>query len=106
MADTKIGLDQINSPAPLPFRRLTNAMILCFLPMATGLVQGLTMSKDARNIWMLVISAIPFLLKGIGMILGNGQVYAPTDEVIDRQNRLTQELKEKNNHQSDNSIIP
>lgn len=85
MAETKIGLDQINSPAPLPFRRLTNAMILCFLPMATGLVQGLTMSKDARNIWMLVIAAVPFLLKGIGMILGNGQVYSPSNETMDKR---------------------
>lgn len=83
MAETKIGLAQVNTPSPLWFRRLTNAIVLCFLPMVTGIVQGVTMGDNVRNNWMIGIVAVPFFLKGIGMVLGNGQVYSPTNEAVD-----------------------
>lgn len=90
MPETKFGLSQVEKPAPLWFRRLTNATILCFLPMLTGIVQGLRMSDQARNNWMIAIVAVPFLLKGIGMIMGNGQVFSPSNEKIDK---ITEEGK-------------
>ena len=87
MADVKIGFSQMSKPAPLAYRRFTSATILFFVPMLTGLAQGVQMSSNARNNCMLGIVAIPFLLKGIGMILGNGQVYSPTDEQVDDINK-------------------
>lgn len=86
MPETKIGLDQVSKPPPLWFRRLTNAIILSFIPAFVGIVQGVTMSDAKRNIYMVIATAVPFLLKGIGMILGNGQTYQPSNETIDNQN--------------------
>lgn len=85
MAETKIGLSQVDKPAPLWYRRFVNATILFFIPMFTGIVQGIEMSDKARNYWMVALVAVPFLLKGIGMILGNGQVYQPSNQTIDSQ---------------------
>ena len=85
MPETKVGLSQVDKPAPLWYRRLVNATILCFIPMVTGIVQGVPMKTDTRNIWMVGIISIPFLLKGIGMVLGDGQVYTPSNETIDKQ---------------------
>jgi len=83
MAEVKIGFSQANIPAPLWYRRLVNATILFFIPMITGIVQGVPMSESARNLWMVGIVAVPFLLKGIGMVLGNGQVYSPSNQEMD-----------------------
>lgn len=94
MSVTKIGLNQVNKPAPLGFRRFTNAVILCFIPMVTGIVQGVTMSDEKRNLWMIGVASVPFCLKGIGMILGNGQEYTPSNEQIDEQN--SKEIKIEN----------
>lgn len=85
MPETKVGLSQLDKPAPLWYRRLTNAMITCFLPGYVTVVQVVPMSDVARNIWMCIGAAIPFLLKGVGMLLGNGQVYTPSNAVIDQK---------------------
>lgn len=86
MPETKVGLSQFDKPAPLWYRRLTNAMILSFIPGYVAIVQAVPMNSDKRNIFMVAATAVPFLLKGIGMILGNGQVYTPSNAAIDKQN--------------------
>lgn len=85
MAKVKIGFSQANQPAPLGFRRFTNATILCFIPMVTGIVQGVPMANDTRNYWMVGLAAVPVFLKGIGMVLGNGQEYVPSNEEMDKE---------------------
>jgi hypothetical protein len=89
MAETKIGLDQYNKPAPLWYRRLTNGMIIFIVPGLIGMIQGIPMSADHRNIWMMALGFFPALLKGIAMIIGNGQYYVPSNETIDKQNSGT-----------------
>lgn len=83
MANVKIGLDQTNNPSPLWYRKMMNAIILSFLPAYVGIVQGVAMSSDTRNIHMVIAAAIPFILKGIAMIIGNGQRYEPSNEQIE-----------------------
>jgi hypothetical protein len=85
MAQLKWGFDQANSPAPLGFRRFTNATILCFIPMVTGIIQGIPLGDGSRNYWMIGLTAIPVLLKGIGMVLGNGQEFVPSNEEMDKK---------------------
>lgn len=85
MPEVKFGLNQTEKPAPLFWRRLTNAVILSFVPAYVGMVQALPMTDDKRNIFMCVGTAIPFVMKGIGMLLGNGQEYAPSNQKIDEQ---------------------
>lgn len=76
-----ISVNNMDTPPPKVWRRFTNAMIMFFLPMVTGIVQGVPMPDTTRNVWMIGIVAVPFLLKGIGMILGNGEVYADISQV-------------------------
>lgn len=85
MPKTKIGIDQTGKPAPLWYRRFKTAMLLCFLPTFIGFVQTAAMSTDARNWCMIVAAAIPGVLQGIGLILGNGQIYSPSNQVIDKK---------------------
>ena len=83
MSDTKIGLDQMDVPAPLWYRKLTNAIILCFLPVYVGFINIVPMSDYKRSVLSQVGIAIPFILKGIAMIIGNGQSYVPSNKDIE-----------------------
>lgn len=75
MADVKVGLDQINNPAPKGWRRFSNATIMFLLPGLVGLVQGLKMSSDMRNNWMMVLAFAPAAIKFVSSVLGNGQYF-------------------------------
>lgn len=75
MAETKIGLSQLERPAPLWYRRLSNALIIFIIPGLVALVQGWGLSDAVANRWLLVLAFIPAVLKGIGVLLGNGQDY-------------------------------
>jgi hypothetical protein len=86
MAETKFGLSQVEKPAPLWYRRLTNATILSFIPAYVGIVQAVPMADSKRNILMCVAAAVPFVLKGIGMLMGNGQIFQPSNEKTDQVN--------------------
>lgn len=83
-----MGLSQAEKPAPLGYRRFANAMIICIIPGAIGLVSGWGLPDAVANKWLMVLGFIPALIKGIGMILGNGQVYMPSNEKIDNQSPL------------------
>jgi hypothetical protein len=85
MSETKMGVDQWNKPAPLWYRKLTNAIILCFLPVYIGFINIIPMSDYKRSLLSQVAVAIPFVLKGFGMILGNGQYYVPSNKTIEEQ---------------------
>jgi len=90
MPKVKIGLSQAERPAPLGYRRFSNAMIMFIIPGAIGLVSGWGMPDAVANKWLMVLGFIPALIKGIGVILGNGQVYNPPNEKIDAQSPLNQ----------------
>lgn len=85
MPKTKIGFNQVDKPAPLWFRRLSNAIVLCFIPMVTGIIQSIDMTDETRNYYMIGLVALPFFMKGLGIILGNGQIYSPSNQVIDNK---------------------
>jgi hypothetical protein len=83
MPETKIGVSQMDKPAPLWYRRLSNALIICILPGAVTLVQSWGLNDKLANRWLVLLSFAPALVKGIGVVLGNGQVYSPSNQVID-----------------------
>lgn len=83
MADTKIGLNQTDKPAPLWYRRFSNALIIFVIPGTVGLVQGWGLAPAVLNHWMLVLAFLPAVVKGAGIILGNGQIYSPSNAVVD-----------------------
>lgn len=75
MAETKVGISNVDRPAPLWYRRLSNALIIFIIPGAVALVQGWGLSDKQTNRWLLVLAFLPALIKGIGVLLGNGQNY-------------------------------
>lgn len=82
---TKVGTDQVNNPAPLWYRRLTNALIIFIIPAAAALVSGWGLSEKLQNRWLLVLTFAPAVIKGIGVIIGNGEyikIYAPDKETV------------------------
>jgi hypothetical protein len=82
---TKIGIDQVDKPAPLLYRRITNALIIFIIPAAAALVSGWGLSEKLQNRWLLVLTFAPAVIKGIGVILGNGEyikTYAPDKEAV------------------------
>lgn len=85
MPDVKAGFSQFNKPEPLWYRKLTNATILCFIPVYVGFINIVPMSDYKRSVLSQIAVAVPFLLKGIGMFLGNGQVYVPSNEEIEKK---------------------
>jgi hypothetical protein len=86
MPETKIGLNQADKPAPLWYRRVSNALIIFVIPGAVALVQGWGLAEKVLNHWMLVLAFAPAVIKGLGIVLGNGQIYSPSNQVIDQQN--------------------
>lgn len=90
MPKVKIGFSQVEKPAPLGYRRFANAMIMFIIPGLIGLVSGWGLPDAVANKWLMLLGFIPALIKGIGIILGNGQVYMPSNEKMDNQSPLNQ----------------
>lgn len=86
---TKWGINQMSNPAPLWYRRFTNAMIACFVPVYTGFIDFVRMDDYTRSICLHIGVVIPVIMKGIGMVMGNGQIYFPSNEAIDKENKNT-----------------
>lgn len=82
---TKVGISQVDKPAPLWFRRLTNALIIFIIPALAALISGWGLKEKVQNRWLLVLTFAPAVIKGIGVIIGNGEyikTYAPDKETV------------------------
>lgn len=79
--NVKIGKSQIGQPAPLGWRRFERAFIIVLAPASSAFVTGLGLDDETVKIALLTIGFITSIVKGFGMFLGNGQVYAdaPTE---------------------------
>lgn len=73
---TKFNINQANNPAPLWYRRFSNAMVALVIPAATALVEGWGLSDIAENRVLHLLIFLAALIKGVGVFLGNGQTYA------------------------------
>lgn len=85
MAQTKIGWSQLDKPAPLYYRRFLNAYIVCMMPALAGLFSGWGFPDKVNSRLGLLLIFSAAIAKGIGMVLGNGQSYTPSDQVVDAQ---------------------
>jgi hypothetical protein len=85
MADVKIGAAQLSKPAPLNYRRFMNAYIIVIIPALTAFIAtwGFSSEVQAKLGTLLILSSA--LVKGFGMLLGNGQIYSPSNAVVDDQ---------------------
>lgn len=80
MADTKFNIEQINRPAPLWYRRFSNAMVALVIPAASEFVSSLELASKTENRVLHGFIFLAAIIKGVGVFLGNGQSY--TDKVI------------------------
>lgn len=85
MAQTKMGFSQVEKPAPLWYRRLSSALIMFLVPGLVALVGGWGLPDKTANRWLMVLGFVPAAVKAIGSLLGNGQIYAPSNEQIDNE---------------------
>jgi len=83
MADTKLGWNQLNIPAPLWYRRFSNAMIVGVIPSTAALIAGWGLAEKTVMHANLLLIFCAGLIKALGMFLGNGQTYAPSNDAID-----------------------
>ena len=85
MADVKLGWSQLDKPAPLGYRRFVNAYTVLVAPSIVTLVTtwGASTLTIARTGAVVIFSVA--LVKAAGMVLGNGQIYSPSNQVVDAQ---------------------
>jgi hypothetical protein len=87
MANVKFGLKQASEPAPLWWRRLERAFFIVLVPAFTLLISDLPLDLATAKLSLTIFGFITSLVKGIGVFLGNGQMYVdrPT-HLEDNQN--------------------
>jgi hypothetical protein len=78
---SKIKIDT-KRPAPKGWRKFENAMIIVFIPTATAMVQGWGFTNDllATRLNLLIAVGVAGLLKGIGMLIANGEEYTKIED--------------------------
>lgn len=67
----KVGLNQINKPAPLWFRRLRDGSINFLLPAVGQLVTSLNLTDAIENRWLQALTFFPAVLNFFGVMLGD-----------------------------------
>ncbi len=80
----KIGLDQLNKPAPLWFRRVLNAAIIFVMPAFTGLIMGMPitmMATDAKNLCVSIGVFVLGLLKAMEYVIGDSAANVQNPDV-------------------------
>lgn len=75
MSKITVSEKNINRPAPLNYRKFENAYFTCLAPAIGGLILGWGFEDLIANRLTLVIVVVGAMVKGLGMILANGQVY-------------------------------
>lgn len=75
----------MDKPAPLAYRRFVNAYTVVLLPALTGAVSAWGLPDNTVKKVLIVLTLTVPVVKGLGMILGNGQIFSPSNQVIDSQ---------------------
>ena len=79
------GTDSIGKPAPRWYRRMERAFLLVFIPTGITLMQswGFKDQVQALKLQLLISVGLTALIKGIGMLISNDEVYVdPTKNDI------------------------
>lgn len=85
MSDVKLGLNQTSKPAPLGYRKFMNAFIAAGAPAFTGFIMSIDLSEHTQKVSLAVVVLVTGLIKVAGMVLGNGQIYSPSNQVVEDQ---------------------
>lgn len=82
MANTTVKLSNAQKPAPRWWRKLERAMLIAFIPAAVTIIQGFQFEDElfATRLMLYVNIGLVAIIKGVGMILANGEEYAQTEQ--------------------------
>lgn len=81
----RVGLSQTNTPTPLNYRKFMNVFVITFSPAISALIAGLPISYKVSMYLLLCLNFITAMLKGFGQLLGDGQIYYPSNETIEKK---------------------
>lgn len=84
LGEVKVGLSQTNMPAPLNYRKFLNAMIVVIIPALSTFIMGLKLEEYTKYIIAQSFILLMAILKGLGMLIGNGQQYVPSNEAVEK----------------------
>jgi len=69
-------LQNIQYPAPKSYRKFENAYTVIIAPAIMVAIQGWGLSDNVANHSMIILTVSMAFVKGIGMMLRNGEVYS------------------------------
>lgn len=88
MAKTTVNLDNLGKPAPRWYRRLKRAI---YLLQAGGIFSGaLTRLHISAEDQLFIVGCLTVGLEVLGALLANGEVYAPSETAIGKNENSEQ----------------
>jgi hypothetical protein len=75
MSKITLSDKNINSPAPLLYRKFENAYFIVISPAIATTIMGWGFEDLLVNRMLLISGIVGAIIKGLGMILANGQTY-------------------------------
>ena len=82
-------LQNIQYPAPKSYRKFENAYAVLIAPALVGAIQGWGLSDSVANKAMIILTLSVAVVKGIGMMSRNGEVYATSSTTETTENPTT-----------------
>lgn len=94
MGKISVSTKNGNKPAPKGYRKFEDAMLIIFIPTCTAMIQGWGFEDElfVTRLNLLVAVGLVGMIKFLGRILANGEMYAPVDDEQnqDQENNINQ----------------
>jgi len=83
MANTTFTPDNANKPAPKWWRKLEDGLLMILIPAIVAVIMGWGFKDEAfvTKLTLLINVGIVALIKFVGKMLANGEVYAKADTI-------------------------
>lgn len=80
MPTTKFGVKSVYEPAPKWWRRLERAMLMAFIPATVTMIMSWKFEDElkATRLTLIISVGLVALIKGVGMMLSDGDDYVST----------------------------
>jgi len=85
IGNIKVGFSQANTPPPLNYRKFMNFIFVVFFPATFTFILAFDVSEHTQKIISAAIIYTGALAKGFAFIIGNGQKYIPSNEIIEKR---------------------
>lgn len=83
MANTTFKVENANRPAPGWWRKMENILLMVLIPAATGIISGVVENTVlAAKLLLWINTGLVAIVKAVGMMLANGEAYAPEAAIM------------------------